>query len=316
MNDGKTVTANLVAMEVKALVAREAKIAEEALVAREALAKDTDALKNLVRDGNATTGDRITDYFIAAHGVLDDAEISKPLRELQGRMSGKKGELFLVALHESKRHTFGGPNFQMGRRDYHTETRYFLGVLDEDTLFFDQKGRRCGLPAKKHLELSFDVKTIEHEGPFIFSNVTFYGPRPTAAFLGFGAEPNAVSAEVMVGDVETLGYVPGSGAFSMSHNSWIVLRNRIIRMAGKEVPEAPEEVAAREKARGIFTADLNKTHSILVAHATGSTEGRKDFDDAARKKMTDMVLSTAEQLGMEADLLVQLVLKEIREAPR
>ena len=198
MNDSTTAAPALVAGQVTEILRREARIAEGARIAREALAQDTDALICLIRDGKATTGDRITDYFIAAHGILDDAEVSKPLREIQGRMSGKAGELFLVALHESKRHVFGGPSYHRSSRDYHTETRYFLGVLDGDSLFLNPEALLYGLPTQKYVELSSDMEFIEHEGPFILSGVM--------SRLGFGIEPNVVGTEVFVGDVEVLNY--------------------------------------------------------------------------------------------------------------
>ena len=317
MNDSTTAgSPSLVAEEVTELLKREARIAEDARIARETLAKDTDALKDLVRSRQATTGDRITDYFIAAHGILDDTEISKPLRKIQERMAGKTGELFLVALHESNQRTFGGPNFPRGRRDYHVETRHFLGVLSEEDIFLNTAARTSGLLAKKHLELSPDGRIIGHAGPFIFSNIAIYGPRPIAAYLRFGAEPNAApTVEVLVGDAETLNYVPGEGPFSMGRNSWIVLRNRMIRAAGKEIPEAPEEVVAREKDQRIFVIELNKVHNMLVERMADPAKCKKDFDDVARRSLTDRILSDSRELGMEADLLVQLVLKEIHEVP-
>ena len=309
--NNRTVTKRVAGL-VKELIQREATITEETRIAREILAKDTDSLRNLVRDGKATSGDRITDYFIAAHWILDDVEVSKPLREMQERMVGKKGELFLVVQRESKRHVFRGPSSGSSSSDYHLETRYALGVLSEDEIILDLKRRTYGLTAERHFCLSARLQVTENAGPFLFVGYGFQSLGDTVCAGPFSGE----ALEVIIGDDAVLGYFPDRALSVVGFLAkyWVVMLNKIARTLGKDVPEAPEEVAAREKARRIFLIELNEVHNMLVARASDSAKARKKLDDRGRNELSGHVSSKARELGLEADLLVRLVLKEIREA--
>ncbi|MFI5260432.1 MAG: hypothetical protein ACHQU0_01385 [Candidatus Paceibacteria bacterium] len=304
MTKSEVGTKKSVATEIEALRQRRIREAERAQAEKAQFMQDITAIRNLVAIGEATTGDRTVDFLLAVLGEFDDEKALAPLRALEGQMVGRKGQLFLVMQHEAERSRFGGPRDLLGASDMHLKTSFFLGVLSEEELFFDFKEGVCGLAAETYVDVSPGQSTEKTPGPFLFRNYNLYGTVRTRYYTGS-------KVEVIIGDAEVFEYIPSM--LIINFHTWIVIRNRAARALGKEIPEAPEEVADRDARRSEFIEELKKLRQYF-AQCIANPAQHKKIDESKRQKLHDSASASAKEFGLEDDPLVQLVLRDIREA--
>jgi len=240
------VPATNLAKQVKALRRRQTAAEKSVQKERDDVGRGIRVLGKSIANGKATTGDRITDYFIVAYGALGTDHETKPFRELEKQMAGKKGELFLVVRREEKQHVFRGCFGSSGTSpsDYHLETRYSLGVLTDDVLVLEPKKQDCGLPTIMRVELTIDRLMHAMSGSFMFG---FRGLSELGMRISAGHDVG-VALEIIIGDAAVFKYSPHQS--KTINPDWIITRNEAARILGKNVSEAPEEKAAREEEQG------------------------------------------------------------------
>ena len=302
---------NMVMAEIKALRRRQAEITEETQVKTELLRESIEKIRQLILRNQGTSGDRITDYFLAAHGTIDDTEVSKPFREVEGQMAGKKGELFLVVQRKRDRHVFHGCFWSEGpsESDFHLEAHYFLGVLSAEKLYLDAKALRYGLPTEAYGELSgsgWKVLDRNPEGPFCFD---YDGFQKLGKTIQAGRD-SGLALEIIIGNVAVFSYLPYGHKSMLGHQRWVIAFNKAARLLGKDVPEASEEIAAREEERKEVLKSLDEkreTRNRLLSNAPASSE-----EMVTVEKNLQLLLERAKELGLEDELLVQLVATEMR----
>ncbi|MFA6408195.1 MAG: hypothetical protein WCW36_01820 [Candidatus Paceibacterota bacterium] len=159
------------------------------------LAIHKEQLRSYVLAGEST-GDAITDYFLRGYSVIDSS-VALPLRELEEKMRGKVGELFLVT--QSWRNRWNhGPG---GEDEYLFQKSYITGVLCGGALIF--VGSRYGLPTKAFLVLG-SQGIVLMDGPFLFPIASGIHA-PNTIKIGTQQE---TEFEVVVGDTEVFECVP------------------------------------------------------------------------------------------------------------
>ena len=302
------VSATLVRQDVEEFRRRRARIEEEAKLAVDRLTKEIESVRKLIRNGKATTGDRITDYFIVAHGYID-SEHAEPLRELEMRMAGKAGELFLVVRREKKRLVFGGPNHSMGPNDYCLGVRHTLGVLSGDVLVLDPKKQDFGLPTKALAELAEERSLFTKPGPLLFGFQGLSGLTETVS----ARHESGLALEVIIGDEAVGKYSPYRhiGAMAARPKHWVVALNSTARALGKKIPEAPEEIADREEKKKAALEALDEARHTYK-RLLGQGPQYRDQLWNARKELS-LALDRANGLGLKEEPLVLLVAKELKE---
>jgi hypothetical protein len=307
MSKSQSIATQLVINEIEELKRGRAEIARQAEEKNAQIDKKIAELQQLVLHGKATTGDRITDYFLAAGHI--DAEISEPFRKVGKRMKGKKGQMILIIQRERKRHVFGMPGHG-SESDYHLETEMFLGVLSGEDWIFDLKKRLYSLPVEAYIEL--ERQTDKKPGPFVFS--IFCGIENLGKKI-FGGRDSGVALEIHVGDKEVFAYAPYQYAGGRTHRprGWIVTFNSAARELGKDIPEAPEEKEAKEEDRKRVLSLLDEKREVRRRLASRNVVSRSEIE----KIETELqgLLNRAQELGLEKEPLVQLVTKELKDTP-
>lgn len=166
----------------------------------------TRALQDGVKSG-WTTGTLITDYFLRVHGIID-LEAAQPLHELEERMKGKVGQMFLVV--------------QCTRRRNEFEKRYFTGILTSEDLVFSFG--RYGLPTNQAREVVAGRIVKLDKGPFLFPLMGGVHA-PNKVIIGSQWEREFV---VVVGDENV-------SVALRNARGWTVLA-RVCRSLGREIP--------------------------------------------------------------------------------
>ena len=196
--------------QVEALRRGRLELAEEMRTRQAALDAKIAEVRKQVVAGEATTGDRITDYFLAVYGVIDDAEVSKPFRELEAQLVGKHGQFVLVVRREKERHVFRGPG-QSSESDYHLATYYKLGILNDEKLILDIPSHGHGLPTEAHIDVEINERqpAEKREGPLMSSVFasSFYGLESLGKGIS-GGRNSGPMLEIIVGCDAVFAYSP------------------------------------------------------------------------------------------------------------
>jgi len=111
-------------------------------------------LKEKIKSGEMTSGDKITDFTIISLGSYDP-KIQKPLRDFDNLINQNKGKQVLVV---EKIAGFNDPYHEF--RDFidQRKTKLCLGILDNNLeLNFEYKGSKALLPTKNYV-----IKTDEY----------------------------------------------------------------------------------------------------------------------------------------------------------
>jgi len=253
MTEHKAGVAKRVTMEIAGMRQQQIRIAETFRTENELLEKKVKEMRESILKGEVTSGDRITDFFIGAYGVIDDTEVSRPLRDLEGKLTGKNGQFFIVVRREKEEY---GPVFRGGPFDlrgfgskFHIKSRYFLGILADDKLLLDPKEKSFSLPTEAYVELMLP-ESEKTPGPFRFDSELLRLPLmpETLEEVILATYDSARALEVIAGCDAVLAYSPPElhAKPGTRPASWVISLNRAIRLLGRLYPEAPEEVAERE----------------------------------------------------------------------
>lgn len=306
MSEKKTEQASI-AQEIESLRRRRLEIEKRHEDDTERLEQDINAIKKRVLDGGETSGDRITDYLLAAYGYIDH-EISLPFRRIEEQLAGKTGQFFLVVKRSRKQHSFRGCFGGEGPResDYHLETSYSLGILSGDKLIFDAKRGECRLPTEGHAELSFNGPPVTKPGPFPLVERWFSG----LGKLVHAGRDSGAEIEVLIGCEAVFAYAPPDSSVGLGKRPayWVIALNRAVRALGRNIPEAPEEAAARVEEQIKILNRLNQERDhlgVLREHNTKRTELEKCKDELRS------LLVRAKELGLEDKPLVKLIESEL-----
>lgn len=299
----KQVAAQLMMGEVEEFRKRRAEIEKTAQAAYAQLGKEVEDFKKGVLCGKVTTGDAITDYFLAA-GYFEE-EPAKPFRDVAARLKGKKDQLVLVVQRERERHVFGGPGHS-SESDYHLETRRTLGILSDDALVLDLKKQSYGLPTESFVELNDHRPMEKRSGPFIFD--MFCGFDKLGKTIS-GGHDSGPELELVIGCDEVFNYspYPYAGRMQSPPASWICERNKAIRFLGRNIPEAPEEKAAREREQKEVLALLDATRDKRkkLEKYKASRAELQECDESLRH-----VFDHAKALNLKDHALVVLIASE------
>lgn len=271
------------------------------------LTEDVNTLCDRVKSGEATTGDRITDYLLVMGNALDP-DTSRPLRNIERQMSGKKGELFLVVYHGEIQTVHRGPNEGVRSSDFHPIVEHTIGLLTGEEIVLDFKKSGTSLPTDSYVELSGGRQVDKKHGPLPF--VVHGIPDFSRGIWGLGVRDSR--QELFVGDEGVLGYSPFPSTFPEDTRiqEWIVMRNRAIRSLGKDIPEAPEEKDFWEEEQKKVLAHLDNVrqkYKFLVGrnpHTRGEIE-RLETELRA-------LLARALNLGLSEKPIVLLVSEEMK----
>lgn len=106
------------------------------------------------------SGDPIFDYCVACGGVGGQ---ERQLRELEGQMTGKEGQLVLVIEEESLKWEYGAKVVA----SFSFEGAY-LGVLSAERIFFN--GGSYGIPMARHWRVGKDGVPNAVDGPVLLSS--------------------------------------------------------------------------------------------------------------------------------------------------
>ncbi len=312
MSENQAGAPQLVKQQLEEFRRDRAKIAAAAEAENARIDKEFAKIQKRILQGKATTGDRITDYF-AARGILDDSEVSKPFRDLESKMAGKKGELFLVVRRERKRHVFGMPGHS-SESDYHLETEAVLGMLSDEKLVLDIAKWICSLPTESYAEVSMSRPSEKSPGPFHFRDLS-YGLHNLGEIVSARHESGA-ALEIHIGDKEVFTYAPYHYAGGRTHRprDWIITLNQTARMLGKDIPEAPEEKAAQEEEQKEVLAQLDKKREEYKRLRKQDPLYPRDIEEC--EKALKMLLGRAKELKLDDEPMVQLVARELKVASR
>lgn len=300
----KQIAAQLVMKEMEAFRCRKAEIAKEAGVKNELLAKDIKDIAKMILHGKASTGDPITDYFIAAFECID-LEPTLSFRRVQEQMNGKKGQLFLVIQRERKRHVFGGPGHS-SESDYHLETEYTVGILSDDKLVLDAKQKKYSLPTEAYIEVSERRVTEKKPGPYLFS--MFDGFDKLEKSISAGRD-SGLELELLIGCQAVYDYSPNKFVRKPGQRpkDWVCALNAAIRKLGRNIPEAPEEKVAREAEQRETLVLLDGTRDELKGLVKNKASPAKlqKCKDGLRQ-----VFDRAKELGLKGHSLLLLIAVE------
>jgi hypothetical protein len=115
-----------------------------------------------------STGDRIRDLVVLAHGISDDLE--ETYRACEAQLAGKQGEFVLIRYPQRVRIRYGG---ELHKSDSHYETHFRIGVLVGERLWLDGHGA-VTLPISSCLQ-----------GEWTLSGCAMtYGKAPAPGFFG------------------------------------------------------------------------------------------------------------------------------------
>lgn len=195
-----------------------AKYADQRRKNEEVLANETKKLQELVRNGEGT-GDPITDHFLREYGIID-AEFARPLHELEERMKGKTGQLFLVLSRTKTRYTFcRGGSMAMGN--------YFMGILSDEKIVFTES--QYGIPTEAYIDAVHGSGLFPIRKSFLFPRAHGLHAPNTVTIDG----ESRSEFEVVAGDTEVFGYISGV--------SWSDSLRRVLgdttRAFEKEIPK-------------------------------------------------------------------------------
>lgn len=101
------------------------------------LSQKAEAFRKQIAHG-ATTGNPILDFSIIVRGVFDRDDVFQLLSGMEKKISGKKGEFFLV-VRCVERYVPLGTYF---------DRSFFLGIFSDEKILFDLGNQRWGLPTK------------------------------------------------------------------------------------------------------------------------------------------------------------------------
>lgn len=225
-------TENPAVREIEELRRLTAQYAREEEERRNTLASRVEKLRELIASQEWTLGDSVTEYFLKEYGIIDE-EIARPLHELEEKMVGMKGQLFLVVRKTRERHRYGGDS---RADDYHLKVIHYMGILEGEEFVFcaDHKGflneSEClyGIPTEKYLQVGMGA--ICENGPFLFPLMRgIHTPHMIEVGAQVGTE-----FEVVVGDTDVLGYRLRGGS---TNQIWAGMLKNAARALGKELPE-------------------------------------------------------------------------------
>lgn len=128
------------------------------------------ALKERIKAGE-TTGDRIRDYAFIHQNDDVSGWVSKIFRDLEGELTSKTGQLFLMAeydrrLHDPFEHDGGYMGYRM-RQDPFPET-LALGFLSDDNLVLDMTTGKWAIPCREFVHCDLRTPPMTQEGPATF----------------------------------------------------------------------------------------------------------------------------------------------------
>lgn len=237
-------TENLGMNEIIALRRQMAQHAEDVERWKYVLACRIKELQKLVANGEWTTGNPITDYFLQQWGIIDET-VAQPLHALEDQMTGKTGQLFLVVHKSRERHRYGG---DLRSDDFHLKVAHFMGILaDERFVFcegsgpFGERGSLYGLPTKEYVEVGRSVgdgpprrgkELVREKGPFLFPVGRGIHP-PNTIMVYARAETEFM---VVVGDADVL-RCPLGGLGAGVSRTWTDILKNAARALGREIPE-------------------------------------------------------------------------------
>jgi len=232
------VVVSLITGQLEELRRRKIEIEGRARQEREKYHRDFNQVRQLVQHGKASTGDPITDYFLAAHGSLD-SEDAEPFRAIERKMKGKSGQLFLVIRKKKVIAKSGVVRGEPLVSDGEPDSGYVLGVLTGEQLVLKPYVKNFGLPADRFTNVVAGRLPEVQGGPFMFGfremiNVT---KRVHARY------DMKLLIDVVVGDPEALRYVPGKCTGEKSRLMWTESLYLAARALGKDVARISEQSA-------------------------------------------------------------------------
>ncbi len=308
----------LIAREIEDLRQRQLGMQEKMEAERRLLAESIGKRRALILSGEATTGDRISDFFFGAYGILNDGEVSTTLRDLEAQMVGKVGQFFLVVRSEKEEYgpvfrggpsSFCGPSFHPR---FHFRSRCYLGILADEKLVLDPKGRTYGIPTEVYAEVWMSAKPVKVPGPFLFVGtelLKFPGsPGESHGMFPELYRPDPVP-EIFVGCDAVFKYSPPElhAKAGTRPSRWVRGLYPAIRLLGRNIPEAPEEKAAREEEEKKFLNLLDeKRHEYkrLLAQRLRYVGELEKCGEQLRQ-----MLDRAKEMGLEGRPEVQLVVE-------
>jgi hypothetical protein len=213
-------------------------------------------LRDRIRNGDST-GDHITDFMIARHGIVD-TQSENVYRELEAKLEGRVGELTLVARAEVKKEHSGPTNGPFGRFSGtgYIERGFLLGVLTGDTLSlplqnaninsFLRTGAKhvlCPSLYREHVELCPSDTPLDSFLDNIVVPVHLNKPLDvTNVFASLRPQKVVHALEVVVGNDAVSTWFEEEGAHAL------LLFREAARLLGRTVPESPilgEEIRRR-----------------------------------------------------------------------
>jgi hypothetical protein len=277
------------------------------------LKEQFEGLRKDIREGRATTGDRVHDFYIVALGV--DDHTSLPLaQKLEADLKGKTGQLVLLLTRHIEgcgTHTFG-----QGWSDEHLVTDREIGILADDKLILDTAKRKAFLPTNGWVFASGSASQ-KYEGPLeLAGHMSSYG---ISELSGHSADRGL---EVIVGDEAVFAHKPDRHFYRGI--TWDMIVRYSARLLGKDVPLSEAELEAREEDRKEILGKLGEERNdyaalqrrIKAVEADPRYAGDEAFVAPYGKAKESLarlreLVAGAEKLGIGDDPLVQLVRREL-----
>lgn len=135
------------------------------------LNRSAEAFRKRIASGRETTGDSILDFSIIVRGVFAAHKSAQALYDFEKKITGKKGEFFLIVWREEIPRKYG----EIGSENdssFDLKTSWFLGIFSGEKIILDPVKRRWGLSTKKYKELNTKRgPSREISGPYMFSSL-------------------------------------------------------------------------------------------------------------------------------------------------
>ena len=216
--------------DLKAIIKEAAALKKQRKRDAHRLAELTADLGELVTNGEATTGNAMRDYFLAAESVPSLSWIKGVLRGIERRMKGKDGQAFLITVRE-RRQIVSGRVSSLSDEHFGVMEYYFIGLLSGESIAYDIPEERYGIPATRYIEMHHR-RSAEVKGNLWLKGRL--GVQNLQDFITTSTRGPVRRMELFIGDDEVRSArAPGSSY--QEQMLWATDRDQVLRRLGKDM---------------------------------------------------------------------------------
>lgn len=301
--------------ELETLKTDDSQASDDLAQRRERVRGELEGIRARIKAGE-TTGDRIRDFALAHHGDDLSGSTAKIFRDLEARLAGKTGQLFVIAEHDRHfRDPFeetGGGCFGHPVRSEPVPDMLTMGLLSGDKLVLDMASGTWRIPCREFARGETHGCGERHDGPAFFASEE---SRWSFLLAKYGRPLDGPAAEIEAGDAEVLAWL--KNRIHRYASDEVVLRRHVTSFTLRlTVPPGHfaygERMRLREES---FTRALALEEKILALRSDIEDPKSKLKPHALDKTVTEIRFVVSE-LGREVELSILLGIDPMRSEIR